>query len=128
MARLRDKVALVTGAARGTRAVTARRFVAEGARVILADILDDLGEAVSKDVGEDAHHVHLDVTHEDDWRDAISRTHAAFGRLDVLVNNAAVLEVEALEDTTLDAFVRAVMVDQVGSFLGIRAATAVMKD
>jgi len=127
MSRLQHKVAIVTGAARGTGAATARRFVAEGARVVLLDVLDELGEAVAASLGTAARYVHADVTRESDWANAVRRAHDEFGPVDVLVNNAAVLQVEALEDTSRDDFVRVVMVNQVGSFLGIRAVLDDMK-
>ena len=128
MARLEGKVAIVTGAARGTGAATAQRFVAEGARVVLVDVLDALGQEVAKNLGDAARYAHTDVTREEDWERAVSHAHSEFGRVDVLVNNAAVLQVEALEDTTRDDFIRVVMVNQVGSFLGIRAVVDDMKE
>ncbi len=127
MARLEGKVAIVTGAARGTGEATARRFVAEGARVLLVDVLDELGEKVAASLGDAARYTHVDVTSEEDWAAAIGQAHDAFGSVNVLVNNAAVLQVEALEDTSRDDFIRVVMVNQVGSFLGIRAVLDDMK-
>jgi 3alpha(or 20beta)-hydroxysteroid dehydrogenase len=127
MGRLEGKVALVTGAARGTGAVTARRFVAEGARVVIADVLDDPGKSVADDLGSAARYQHLDVTHEADWERALAETQREFGTLDVLVNNAAVLNVAALADHTLEDFTRVVSVNLIGPFLGIRSAIEPMR-
>jgi 3alpha(or 20beta)-hydroxysteroid dehydrogenase len=127
MGRLADKVAIVTGAARGTGEAVARLFAAEGARVVLGDVLDERGAAVAGSLGEAALYRHLDVTSEDDWRDAVSETLRRFGRLDVLVNNAAVLHMAAIADTRVEDFLRVVRVNQLGPFLGIRAAIEPMR-
>jgi 3alpha(or 20beta)-hydroxysteroid dehydrogenase len=121
MGRLDGKVAIVTGAARGTGATTARLFAAEGARVALADVLDEPGRKVAAEIGPAAHYVHLDVTAEADWRRAVDETVARFGRLDVLVNNAAVLHMAAIADTSADDFLRVARVNQLGPFLGIKS-------
>src|SRR6185295_184833 len=93
MGRLDGKVALVTGAARGQGEAEARMFVAEGAKVVLGDVLDDLGEKIAIDLGDDARYVHLDVTKPDDWKAAVDTATSAFGKLDVLINNAGILKV-----------------------------------
>jgi 3alpha(or 20beta)-hydroxysteroid dehydrogenase len=121
MGRLDGKVALVTGAARGTGEATARRFAAEGARVAIADLRDELGEQVAKQIGDAAIYLHLDVTSEPDWRGAVERVVAHFGGLDVLVNNAGVLHLAALEETELADFERVVRVNQTGVFLGMKS-------
>ncbi len=125
--RLDGKVALVTGAARGTGEATARRFAAEGARVVVGDVLDELGEKTAKEIGDAACFVHLDVTSESDWERAVETAVERFGKLDVLVNNAGILKMMAIEDTSLDDFQRVVAVNQVGPFLGMRAVVAPMK-
>jgi 3alpha(or 20beta)-hydroxysteroid dehydrogenase len=127
MGRLDEKVAIVTGAARGTGEAIARRFVAEGAKVVLADIRDDLGRGVARELGEAAHFLHLDVTSETDWQAAVAFTTERFGSLDVLVNNAGILLLAAIPDTELVDFERVVRVNQVGTFLGIKAAAEPMK-
>ncbi len=124
---LDGKVAIVTGSARGTGEATARVFAEEGARIVLADILDDRGAAVAKDLGDAALYVHLDVTSEADWRRAVDATTAHFGSLDVLVNNAAILHMAAIEDTELSDFERVVRVNQTGTFLGIKSAVEPMR-
>ncbi len=127
MARLDGKVAIVTGAARGRGEATARLLVREGARVVLADILDDAGEAVAKSLGDSALYVHLDVASEPDWRRAVELTLEGFGRLDVLVNDAAVLLMAAIVDTELADLERVVRVNQIGTFLGIKSVAQAMK-
>ncbi|MEN8161746.1 MAG: glucose 1-dehydrogenase [Myxococcota bacterium] len=128
MQRLAGKVALVTGAARGTGEQIARLFVAEGARVTLGDVLAPEGEAVAKDLGDAAEFARLDVGDEDDWAAAVAQTVERFGRLDVLVNNAGILAMKPLEETSLADFERHVRVNQIGPFLGMRAVVPAMKE
>ena len=127
MGRLDGKVAIVTGAARGTGAITARLFAREGARVVLADVLDEPGASVAREIGPNAHFIHLDVTTEPHWERAVAETALRFGRLDILVNNAAVLLMSAIADTTPEAFLRVVQVNQLGTFLGIKSVIEPMK-
>ena len=124
---LDGKVALVTGSARGTGEATARLFAEEGARVVVADLLEERGRAVAKDLGDSALFVPLDVGSESSWESAVSAALERFGRLDVLVNNAAVLHIAALEDTTLESYERVVRVNQTGTFLGMRAVIEAMR-
>ncbi|WP_055712751.1 SDR family NAD(P)-dependent oxidoreductase [Streptomyces torulosus] len=118
MGKLDGRVVLVTGAARGQGEQEARLFREEGARVVVADVLDDQGEALAKEIG--ALYVHLDVGREEDWTAAAAAAKDAYGRVDGLVNNAGVLRFNALVDTSLDEFMQVVQVNQVGVFLGIR--------
>jgi len=126
--RVEGKVALITGAARGTGEQTARIMVDEGARVVIADVLDEPGRAVAKDLGDAAAFVHLDVGSEESWADAVAAAAERFGGLDVLVNNAGLFLMEALEDTALADFERIVRVNQLGPFLGMRAVVPAMKE
>jgi 3alpha(or 20beta)-hydroxysteroid dehydrogenase len=127
MGRVEGKVAIVTGAARGTGETTARLLAREGARVVVADILEERGQLVAKEIGSAARFERLDVTSEDDWRGVVDACVAREGRIDVLVNNAAVLHMAAIEDTQLADYERVVRVNQVGTFLGIKAVAPVMK-
>jgi len=127
MAMLDGKVALVTGAARGTGEATARLFAEQGARVVIGDILDEPGQAVAASLGDAARYLHLDVTSEKDWHDAVDAACRHFGKLDVLVNNAGILHMAALVDTELSDFERVLRVNQIGPFLGIKAVVEPMK-
>lgn len=124
---LDGRVAIVTGAARGTGAATARRFVDEGAQVLLADVLDDQGQEVAAELGDRAVYQHLDVTRPDDWAAAVAAVIEQFGDPGVLVNNAAILDVGAIADTAPDLVSRIVAVNQVGPYLGIQAVIEPMK-
>lgn len=125
--RLRGKVAIITGAARGQGAAAARRFVAEGARVLIGDVADEEGEALAAELGDAAAYRHLDVGSEEDWAAAV-RAAGAFGRVNVLVNNAGVLHFSELADTSLADYERVVRINQTGTFLGMRAVVPAMSD
>ncbi len=128
MGMLDGKVAILTGAARGTGAVTARVFVEEGAKVLVTDVLDDLGEDVAADLGDQATYCHLDVSQPDDWARAIAQCDARFGPVDALVNNAAILDVGPIATMDFDTLTRIVMVNQVGAYLGIQSVIPSMRD
>ncbi|MFD5770081.1 SDR family NAD(P)-dependent oxidoreductase [Streptomyces sp. NPDC127049] len=122
MGKLDGRVVIVTGAARGQGEQEARLFAAEGARVVLADVLDGPGEALAKELGEErAAYVHLDVTREEEWTAAVAAAKERFGKIDGLVNNAGILRFNALLTTPPEEFRAVVEVNQTGCFLGIRA-------
>lgn len=125
---LDGKVALITGAARGVGEATVRRFVGEGARVIFGDVLDGPGRDVASSLGDAARFVHLDVTSEESWRAAVGGIRDDEGRLEVLVNNAGILRVASLVDTTTDTFLEVMHVNQLGPFLGMRTAAPLLID
>ena len=127
MGRLDGKVALISGGARGQGATAARRFVAEGARVAIGDILDDDGKDLAQELGDAGLYLHLDVTKEDDWRSAAAGAEQEFGRVDVLLNNAGILAFGKIEDSTLEDYMKVVNVNQVGVFLGMKAVIPAMK-
>jgi 3alpha(or 20beta)-hydroxysteroid dehydrogenase len=127
MGRLDGKVAIVSGGARGQGEAEVRAFVEEGARVVFGDVLDTEGEAVAKDVGDDAVYQHLDVTSEDNWAAIVATAEERFGKVTVLVNNAGILRLNPLERTTLDEYMSVINVNQVGCFLGMRAVVPSMK-
>ncbi|MZD05286.1 glucose 1-dehydrogenase [Streptomyces sp. SID5785] len=127
MGKLDGRVVLITGAARGQGEQEARLFASEGARVVVADVLDDRGEAVAKDIGSGAVYVHLDVSKEEEWQAAVEAATGAFGTIDGLVNNAGILRFNELTSTPLDEFQQIVNVNQVGAFLGIKTVAPVIE-
>ena len=127
MGRLDGKVAIITGAANGMGAAHARRFCAEGAAVVLADLADEAGLALAAELGDKAVFVHHDVSSESSWADVIDEAARVFGGLDILINNAGIHWVRPLEEETLDGFHRALDVNLIGPFLGIRAAVAPLR-
>ena len=124
--RVAGKVALITGAARGMGAAHARRFIAEGARVVLGDILDAEGAALAAELGFDARYIRLDVTKPDEWAAAVALCVADFGGLHILVNNAGIFGGAAIVDHPLDLWQRMIEINLTGVFLGIRAATSAL--
>src|SRR5690242_10655457 len=126
-ARQEGKVALITGAARGMGAATARRLHEEGGTVVLADVLDAEAKAVADELGDRATFVHLDVTSEEEWAAAIDQVERTYGRLDVLVNNAGILRFASIEDCTLEEFRLVVDINLTGTFLGMRAAIPALR-
>ena len=127
MTRLSGKVAIVTGASRGTGEATARRLVEDGASVLLVDILDELGEAVAKDLGEHARYARCDITSESDWASAIDLAQSTYGPLTTVVNNAAILHIAPIEHTSVDDYLRVSRVNELGTFLGVRSAIAPLR-
>jgi len=126
MARLDGKVALITGAARGQGEAEARRFVAEGARVVMGDVLDEDGRRVAASLGERALWVHHDVGSETSWTAFVDAAKGRFGRIDVLVNNAGILAIAPIASITLEQYMRVINVNQVGCLLGMRAVIPAM--
>jgi 3alpha(or 20beta)-hydroxysteroid dehydrogenase len=125
--RLQDKVALISGAARGQGEAEARLFVDAGARVVVTDVLDAEGDALAAELGTDARFLHLDVTSPDDWSRAVTETRARFGRLDVLVNNAGIgIPPRPLLETSDEDHRRTLDVNLEGVWLGMRACAPLM--
>ena len=122
MGRLEGKVALITGGARGMGKSHVRHFVAEGARVVFGDVLDDRGEYVAAGLGEKSgRYGHHDVTSAADWAAAVALAMDPFGKLDVLVNNAGILTFARIADMPLADFRRVLEVNAVGCWLGMKA-------
>jgi len=124
--RLEGKVALITGGARGQGAEEGRLFAAEGATVVLTDVLDEEGAATAAAIGAAASYRHLDVRSESEWEGVVDAVVAEHGRLDVLVNNAGIDLVRKLDATTLEEFERVVSINLTGTFLGMRTAARAM--
>lgn len=125
--RMDGKVVLISGGARGMGAVEGKLFAREGAKVMLADVLDAEGEKTAKEIGAAAAYVHLDVTREDEWEKAVAQTVAKFGKLTTLVNNAGIFRMEGLEQTTLEMWNKVIAVNQTGVFLGMKAAVPAIR-
>jgi cyclopentanol dehydrogenase len=129
--RLAGKVTLITGASRGMGAAEARLFVQEGAKVVLADILDAEGTRLAEklNLGQPNHaiYVHLDVTKATDWDNAVSIAERTFGSLGILVNNAGILSLAGVEGTTESEWQRVVDVNQKGVWLGMKASAPAMR-
>ncbi|MGH1505412.1 MAG: glucose 1-dehydrogenase [Acidimicrobiales bacterium] len=128
MGRLDDKIALITGGARGQGAAEAELFAAEGATVYITDVLDDEGQATADRLGDAVTFLHHDVTSEDDWNGVVGGIVEEHGRLDVLVNNAGIFRTTSLFNTSLDAWQQMLDINQTGVFLGLRTGGAVMRD
>ncbi|MEV6599964.1 glucose 1-dehydrogenase [Actinoplanes sp. NPDC051346] len=127
MGRLDGKVALITGGARGMGKSHARHFAAEGARVVIGDVLDERGRAVADGLGaQTCRFVHHDVTSEADWATAVNTTVEAFGRLDVLVNNAGIFRHAPIGEMPPDELRRVIEVNLVGCWLGVHHVVAPM--
>jgi 3alpha(or 20beta)-hydroxysteroid dehydrogenase len=118
--RLNGRLAIVTGGARGMGAATAKRFVEEGAQVLVADVLSE-GEALAKELGDRARFVELDVSDERAWAEAVELAATMAPTVDVLVNNAGVASFTPIADLTVEEYQRVYRVNQLGVFLGMRA-------
>jgi 3alpha(or 20beta)-hydroxysteroid dehydrogenase len=128
MGRLDGKVALITGGARGMGKSHVRHFVAEGARVVFGDVLDDKGAKVAAGLDEQScRYIHHDVTSEAQWAAAVAAAVDTFGRLDALVNNAGVLKFAPIADMSLDEFRRILEVNAAGCWLGMKSVIEPMK-
>lgn len=128
MKQLEGKVALITGAARGQGAIAARRFAAEGAKVMLTDILAGECEELALELGDAATFQTLDVGDEISWTAAVQATVEYFGRLDILINNAGILVFQPIEHMSLEEYMRVINVNQVGVWLGMRAALPALRE
>lgn len=126
--RLDGKVAVITGAASGIGAGTARMFVAEGARVVVADLQDDAGEALVAELGDAARFVHCDVTSEDDIASAVDLAVSEFGRLDIMFNNAGIVgAVGKISEMPVESWDHTMSILLRGVFLGVKHAARVMQ-
>src|SRR3982074_1139831 len=117
MGRVDGKVAVISGGARGMGASHAKTLAAEGAKVVIGDVLDDEGKALADELGDAARFVHLDVTQPDDWQVATATAVNEFGRLDVLVNNAGIVNGALLQDTDFSDWQHIIEVNLHGPFL-----------
>ncbi|KPF92957.1 3-alpha-hydroxysteroid dehydrogenase [Novosphingobium sp. AAP83] len=121
MSMLSGKVAIITGGARGMGAATSRLFVQHGAKVAIADVLDEAGEALALELGDSARFFKLDVTSEESWAQVVADVEGTFGPVDALVNNAGILMFKSILETTKADYERVLGVNLVGEFLGVKA-------
>jgi 3alpha(or 20beta)-hydroxysteroid dehydrogenase len=126
--RLDGKVAIVTGAARGQGEAISRRFAAEGARVVLGDVLDTEGKTVADELGEAARYVHHDVTDESSWDETVRTAVSEFGLLNVLINNAGIIRWGTVAELSLQDYMAVITVNQIGCFLGMKAVIPAMRE
>ena len=127
MARLEGKVAIITGAARGMGAAHARRFVAEGAKVVLTDLNVEEGTALANELGENALFVEQNVTSADEWTNVVAQAEKAFGPVNVLVNNAGISMSKSLLQMTEEEYRRIVDINQVSVFLSLKTVVPSMQ-
>lgn len=127
MTRLMDKVAIVTGGARGMGESHVRRFVEEGAKVVFTDINEEVGEKLSSELGDNALFVKHDVTDEAGWQEVVEKTEAAFGPVNVLVNNAGISMSKSIFDMSVEDYKKIIDINQVSVFLGIKAVLPSMQ-
>jgi 3alpha(or 20beta)-hydroxysteroid dehydrogenase len=125
---LSGMVAVITGAARGQGAEEARLFVELGAHVVLGDVRDELGQRVADELGERAEYHHLDIADEASWNEVVEKVIATHGRVDVLVNNAAIYANMSLADVDAELVRRIIDVNLVGTILGMKAILPAMRD
>ena len=123
MGRVDGKVVLISGGARNIGGASARMLVAEGAKVVIGDLLDDEGEALAAELGDAARYIHLDVTSDEDWRAAVALAVTEFGSLNVLFNNAGIFNGGPLNRYKSAQWHEMLDVNLTGPFLGMRAAT-----
>lgn len=128
MSRLDGKVAIVTGGAQGQGAGISRAFVAEGARVVIADIAKEQGQALASELGAAAHFVDHDVSDQVSWTSLVEDTNARFGPVNVLANNAGILRFGEIETMPVDEVELLWRVNQLGCFLGMNAVAATMRE
>ncbi|GAA1968898.1 glucose 1-dehydrogenase [Isoptericola halotolerans] len=127
LADLTDRVAVVTGGARGIGAAYVRALHDAGARVVVADLLEDAGSALAAELGERARFVALDVTDEDRWQEVVADTVEAWGGVDVLVNNAGIANAGPIEHYPRAKWDAVIAVNLTGTYLGCRAVVPAMK-
>ena len=129
--RLENKVALISGGARGMGAVEAKLFAEEGAKVIIGDMLEEEGRKVEAEINEaggECVFVLLDVSSEEAWQNAVNEAVSRYGKLDILVNNAGIYRAHNVEETTSDEWDQVMDINAKGVFLGTKHAIPAMRD
>ena len=127
MTRLANKVAIITGGARGMGESHARKFISEGAKVIITDLNEELGSALANELGENALFIKQDVSSEADWANVIEKAEGTFGSVNILVNNAGISVNSSIEAMSLEQYMKIVNINQVSVFLGMKAVIGSMR-
>lgn len=127
MARLEGKVAIITGSAQGMGAAHAKKFIEEGAKVVLTDLNEEKGNAFAAELGENAIFVKQNVANEEDWKNVVAKAEETFGPINVLVNNAGITMAKSITDTSVEDYRKIVEINQVSVFLGIKSVVSSME-
>ncbi|CYB47039.1 TPA: glucose 1-dehydrogenase [Staphylococcus aureus] len=127
MGKLQDKVVVITGGAQGMGKLHAKKAIAEGAKVVITDINDELGQKTANSLGDDVLFIKHDVSKETDWNHVIQEVMNKWNRIDVLVNNAGITYNKTIDQISLEDYMKIVNINQVSVFLGIKTVSKIMK-
>ena len=127
MGKLQDKVVVITGGAQGMGELHAKKAIAEGAKVVITDINDELGQKTANSLGDDVLFIKHDVSKETDWNHVIQEVMNKWNRIDVLVNNAGITYNKTIDQISLEDYMKIVNINQVSVFLGIKTVSKIMK-
>lgn len=127
MGKLQDKVIVITGGAQGMGELHAKKAIAEGAKVVITDINDELGQKTANSLGDDVLFIKQDVSKEEDWNHVIQEVMNKWNRIDVLVNNAGITYNKTIDQISLEDYMKIVNINQVSVFLGIKTVSEIMK-
>ncbi|WP_053027551.1 glucose 1-dehydrogenase [Staphylococcus haemolyticus] len=127
MGKLQDKVVVITGGAQGMGKLHAKKAIAEGAKVVITDINDELGQKTANSLGDDVLFIKHDVSKETDWNHVVQEVMNKWNRIDVLVNNAGITYNKTIDQISLEDYMKIVNINQVSVFLGIKTVSKIMK-
>ncbi|MFO3689179.1 3-alpha-hydroxysteroid dehydrogenase [Staphylococcus felis] len=127
MKRLTDKVVIITGGAQGMGKLHAEKALSEGAKVVITDINESVGQVTAQSLGEDVLFIQHDVSKESDWQHVVDTVMSRFERIDVLINNAGITYHKSIDDVSLEDYMKIVNINQVSVFLGIKVVSPIMK-
>ncbi|PCF86305.1 glucose 1-dehydrogenase [Staphylococcus intermedius] len=127
MGKLQDKVVVITGGAQGMGKLHAKKAIAEGAKVVITDINDELGQKTANSLGDDVLFIKHDVSKETDWNHVIQEVMNKWNQIDVLVNNAGITYNKTIDQISLEDYMKIVNINQVSVFLGIKTVSKIMK-
>lgn len=127
MKRLTDKVVIITGGAQGMGKLHAEKALSEGAKVVITDINESVGQVTAQSLGEDVLFIQHDVSKASDWQNVVDTVVSRFERIDVLINNAGITYHKSIDDVSLEDYMKIVNINQVSVFLGIKVVSPIMK-